>query len=143
MQHSFFQYGIVAIVTIAIIAGRSTSRDLRPSEHGLAHQLGASSPAQNDDGKGIRSFFGSTATLPEARNIGNETWWSGNDDGRTRDIRRDHLRVGLLVVAAVCGFSGIVLLVVSGIVLIVRRRKRKTEAHRLSLNSELREVDNK
>lgn len=143
MQKSFFQYGVVAIVTAAIIIGRSTGRDLRPSEHGLAHQLNASSPAQGGDGQGIRSFFGSTVTLPEARSIGNETWWSDNGDGRSRDSRRDHLRVGLLVAATVCGFGGVVLLVVSGIVLIVRRRKQKAEAERLSAISELRQVNHK
>lgn len=148
MHLNFFQYGVVAIAAVAIIAGRSAGRDLRPSEHGLVHQLAASSPAQNGD---VRSFFGSpavnvTVPVPEARGIGNETWWSGNDDGRSRDSHdfwRDHVRVGFLVVAAACGFSGVVLLVIAGNVLIGRHRRKKAEAGRLSANSERREVNDK
>lgn len=146
MQHNFFQYDVVAFITLAIIISHSTGRYLRPSEHGLAYQEDASSPTQNGDAQEMLSFFGSTAPsvpLPEARNISDNTWWNVHGDGKSRDIRRDHVRVGLLVATVVCGMAGVVLLIVSGIVFFVRLRKQKAEAERLSSNSELHAVNDK
>ncbi|KAI3466874.1 hypothetical protein Pfo_023537 [Paulownia fortunei] len=146
MQHKFFQYGVAAIITLATIVSQSTSRELRPSDHGLAaYQEDASSPTQNGDAQQMLSFFGSSVPHPEAQNISEDTWWSVHGgDGRSRDhIRRDHVRKGLLVASAVCGMGGVVLLVVSGIVFLVRLRKKQAEAERLSSNSELHAVNDK
>ncbi|KAK4421039.1 hypothetical protein Salat_2054400 [Sesamum alatum] len=148
MRQSFFHYGVAAFVTIimATIIGQSAGRDLRPSDHGLVYQGHASAPTQNGDGQQMLSFFGSSSVpLPEAQNISDDTWMSGGGDGRPRDIRRDHVRMGLLVVSAVCGTAGVVLLVVSGMVFVVRlrNRKQKAEAERLSSNSQLHAVNDK
>lgn len=139
MQHNSFQYGVVAYVTLAAIISHSTGRDLRPSEHGLDYQRNASSPTHQHK---MLSFFGSTSTpsvpLPEAQSLGGgDTWWSVRGNGRSRDLRRDHVRLWLLAAAAICGFAGVVLLVVAGVVYLLRRRKENAGAERLSLNSEI------
>ncbi|KZV14687.1 hypothetical protein F511_41780 [Dorcoceras hygrometricum] len=109
-----FRYGVVALIIFSLIT-RSSCRDLRPSEHGLAYQeQGSPPPAQDHQ---MLSFFGGTTppvALPEARNITDP--WSR----RQRDIGRDHLKIGLLVASAVCGLAGVVLLIVSGIVFLFR-----------------------
>ncbi|KAL0407534.1 UNVERIFIED_CONTAM: hypothetical protein Slati_4067300 [Sesamum latifolium] len=145
MRHNLFHYGVAAFVVMATIVSQSAGRDIRPSDHGLVYQGHASAPTtQNGDAQQMLSFFGSTTSessvpLPEAQNISDDTWLSGGGDGRSRDIRRDHVRMGLLVASAVCGMAGVVLLVVSGMFFVVRLRNRrqKAEAERLSSNSEL------
>ncbi|KAL9159321.1 hypothetical protein ABFS82_08G126000 [Erythranthe guttata] len=133
----FFQYGVVsALVTLAAITSQSAGRDLRPSDHGLAYQGNTSPPTQNSDG----SFFGSTTpsspTLPEAQST------AGGE--RSRDVRGDLTRMVLLVASAICGVAGVVLLVVSAVVFIVRRRKHRAElAERLAPDFELHTVNDK
>ncbi|KAL7142440.1 hypothetical protein ABFS83_08G123700 [Erythranthe nasuta] len=138
----FFQYGVVvsALVTLAIITSQSAGRDLRPSDHGLAYQENTSPPTQNGDG----SFFGSTTpsspTLPEAQSTGG----GGGGGERSRDVRGDLTRMVLLVASAICGVAGVVLLVVSAVVFIVRRRKHRAElAERLAPDYELHTVNDK
>ncbi|KAL7102596.1 hypothetical protein ACP275_08G129400 [Erythranthe tilingii] len=140
----FFQYGVVAsLVTLAIITSQSAGRDLRPSDHGLAYQENTSPPTQNGNG----SFFGSTTpsspTLPEAQSTGGGGGGGGGED-RSRDVRGDLTRMGLLVASAICGVAGVVLLVVSAVVFIVRRRKHRAElAERLAPDYELHTVNDK
>lgn len=147
MNRNLLQYGVVACITFAAVVGHSAGRDLRPSEHGLANQRNASSPAhRNGDAQKMLSFFGSTTPskpLPDAEGIsgGGHAWSSARGDGGSRDLRRDHVRLGLLAAAAICGFAGVVLLVVSGVVYHLRRRREKAGAERLSLNSEVTEKE--
>ncbi|PIN11348.1 hypothetical protein CDL12_16048 [Handroanthus impetiginosus] len=147
MQRNFFQYGVVVFITLTTIIIQSADGNLRPSDHGLDYQKDASPPpTQNGDGQDMLSFFGSTPSsepMPEAQSISDDAWWSAHGDGRSRDIRRDHVRMALLVASAVCGTAGIVLLVVSGVVFIIRRRERKAEAGRLSSNFRLHTVSDK
>ncbi|CAA0823761.1 Unknown protein [Striga hermonthica] len=134
MGRNLLQYGVVALAALASVCG---GRDLRPSDHGLAYQETSPSPPpqQNDDARGTLSFFGGTASssveLPEARNI-SDSWWSsrgGSDAGReARGAGRDRVRLGLLVASGVCGLTGGVLLVVSGVVFLFRHRNRKMKA---------------
>lgn len=147
MQHNSFQYGVVAYVTLAAIISHSTGRDLRPSEHGLDYQRNASSPTHQNGAHKMLSFFGSTSTpsvpLPEAQSLGGgNTWWSVRGNGGSRDLRRDHVWLWLLAAAAICGFAGVVLLVVAGVVYLRRRHQMRTALHeenagaeRLSSNS--------
>lgn len=147
MQGNLVQYGVVACIILAVFISRSAARDLRPSEHGLANQRDASSPAHRDgDAQQMLSFFGSSTStstpsvpLPEAQTIGGGGAWSSSRG--SRDSRRDRVRLGLLAAAAICGFAGVVLLVVSGVVYHLRRRREKAGAERLSLNSEIREKE--
>ncbi|KAK4386443.1 hypothetical protein Sango_2514900 [Sesamum angolense] len=147
MRQNLFHCGVAAFVAaMATILSQSAGRDLRPSDHGLVYQGHASAPTQNGDAQQMLSFFGSTSVpLPEAQNISDDTWLSGGGDGRSRDIRRDQVRMGLLVASAVCGMAGVVMLVVSGMFFVVRLRNRrqKAEAERLSSNSELHAADDK
>ncbi|KAH6827314.1 hypothetical protein C2S53_015377 [Perilla frutescens var. hirtella] len=137
MQHmNLFQYGVVAYITLAAaVISRSDGRELRPSEHGLAYQRDASPPTnQNGGAQEMLSFFGSSTPsvpLPEAQSIGGgggDTWWSG----ASRERRRDHLRLGLLAAAAICGLAGVVLMVVAGVVFHLRCRREKSGGERLS-----------
>lgn len=79
------------------------------------------------------SFFSSTTTpstpLPEAQGIGGDTWRSVSSGGGGS---RDRVRLGLLAAAAICGFAGVVLLAVSGVVYHLRRRREKAGAERFA-----------
>ncbi|PIN07337.1 hypothetical protein CDL12_20106 [Handroanthus impetiginosus] len=140
MGYSFLQYGVVFFVALSAILGHSGGRDLRPSDHGLAYQEDSLPPAQKGDAQEMRSFFGSTTPssssvqLPEAKNI-SDTWWSAHAEGRSRDIGRDHVRLGLLVASAICGLTGIILLAVSGVVFLFRLQKRNKEAEEIPSTS--------
>ncbi|KAL2252096.1 uncharacterized protein LOC105167259 [Sesamum indicum] len=144
MRLNLFHYGVSTFVAMATIVSLSAGRDLRPSDHGLVYQGHASAPTQKGDAQQMLSFFGSTTTessvpFPEAQNISDDTWSSGGG------IRREHVRMGLLVASAVFGMAGIVLLIVSGMFFVVRLRNRrqKAEAERLSSNSELHAPNDK
>lgn len=126
MGLNLFQYGVVAFLAIL---GRTAARDLRPSDHGLSYQEHSLPPTQNGDVQQMRSFFGSSVQLPEAKNI-SDTWIAAHADGTARDVGKDHVsvRVGLLVASAACGLTGVVLLAISGVVLVYRLQKQRTKA---------------
>ncbi|KAG6423584.1 hypothetical protein SASPL_113985 [Salvia splendens] len=143
MQQYLLQYGVVACFTFASIISYSAGRDLRPSDHGLAYQKDNSSPAHRDGNKqNMLSFFGSSIPRPELQTVGGgggrDAWPSMP---RPRDRRRDRVRLGLLAAAAICGFAGVALLVVSGVVYHLRRRREKAGAERSSLNLEVHEKE--
>ncbi|GER24655.1 1-deoxy-D-xylulose 5-phosphate reductoisomerase [Striga asiatica] len=125
------QYVVVSLVALAAVLGR----DLRPSDHGLAYQEASPLPPPEDgDEREMRSFFGGTASpsveLPEAKNI-SDTWWSergGSGAGAARDAGRDRVRLGLVVASGVCGLTGVLLMVVSGVVFMSRLHKKKVKA---------------
>ncbi|KAL6567250.1 hypothetical protein OROGR_000918 [Orobanche gracilis] len=127
MEHNLSRYGVVTLVALVAIFGRSCSvRDLRPSDHGLVYQEDSSTSDPNGDGQEMLSFFAAKAPssfvkLPEAKNISG-TWWSAGDSGR------NHVRLGLVIGSGVCGLTGVVLLAVSGVVFLFRLRKQKLEA---------------
>ncbi|KAL1562560.1 hypothetical protein AAHA92_05127 [Salvia divinorum] len=140
MQQYLLQYGVVACFTFAVVISYSAGRDLRPSEHGLAYQRDDSSPAHRDGNKqNMLSFFGSSTPQPEAHTVGG----GGGDRDAWPSVHRsrDRVRLGLLAVAAICGFVGMALLVVSGVVYHLRRRREKAGAERLSLNLEVHEKE--
>ncbi|KAG6420531.1 hypothetical protein SASPL_117062 [Salvia splendens] len=147
MQQNLVQYGVVACFTFAAVISYSAGRDLRPSDHGLAYQRDNSSPAHRDGNKqNMLSFFGSSMPRPEVQTVGGGGDGGGGRDAwpsmpRSRDRRRDRVRLGLLAAAAICGFAGVALLVVSGLVYHLRRRREKAGAERLSLNLEVHEKE--
>lgn len=49
-----------------------------------------------------------------------------NDGAKSRDGRVDHVKMALIVASGVCGLTGVVLLLVSGIVFLLRLQKRRT-----------------
>ncbi|KAL6546310.1 hypothetical protein OROMI_022031 [Orobanche minor] len=134
MEHNLSRYGVVTLVALVAIFGRScSSRDLRPSDHGLAYQEDSSPAAPNGDGQGTLSFFAATTPsssveLPEAKNISG-TWWSARGaGGGDHGSRRDHVRLGLIIGSGVCGLTGVVLLAVSGVVFLFRLRKQELKS---------------
>ncbi|KAL6561911.1 hypothetical protein OROGR_002918 [Orobanche gracilis] len=136
MEYNLSRHGVVTLVALVALFGRPcSSRDLRPSDHGLAYQEDSSPAAPNGDGHGILSFFAaatpsSSVELPEAKNI-TSTWWSARGvDGEARDSGRDHVRLGLIIASGVCGLTGVVFLAVSGVVFLFRLRKQKLKADR-------------
>lgn len=114
--------GVLLIIIFCIFSSKPHGRELRPSEHGLPYQH-SSYPAANSQ---LHSFFGGSGekTLPEARN---STWWDNSGDQMSRDTnRKDHVRQVLLISSLVCGAAGVVLLAVSAVVFVVRRRSLST-----------------
>lgn len=122
MTNISLQY-VVVLVSLAAILRRCGGRDLRPSDHGLEYLENSPPPAQNGEVEEMRSFFGATKApveLPEAKNIG-DTWLSGN--AGAGEAGGDHVRLVMLAASAVCGLTGVVLLAISGVVFLFRRRK--------------------
>ncbi|GFP95956.1 hypothetical protein PHJA_001739700 [Phtheirospermum japonicum] len=124
------QYGVVTFVALVAILGRPCGgRDLRPSDHGLSYQGDPSPPpARSGDAQEMLSFFGATTSSPAVE--------GGRGGGVARDdAGRDHVRLGLVVASGVCGLTGVVLLVVSGVVFVVRLQKQKLKADRIPSTS--------
>ncbi|KAH6790158.1 hypothetical protein C2S51_005164 [Perilla frutescens var. frutescens] len=142
MNNNLLQYVIVvAVIASSALLCSSSGRDLRPSDHGLAYQESSSPPrpaaTQDGETQEMRSFFGATVELPEAKNI-SDTWVSAHaGGGRARDAGREHVRLGLVVASAVCGLTGVVLLAISGVVFLFRLRKQGPKVERSSSTSAL------
>lgn len=125
--------GIAAAVMIGLVfAGESIGKELRPSQHGLAFQN--SSPAWVNSSSDISSFFNASSTsnssdmmtMPKAANSSSDSspssWWrstAGDGGGR------NHVREALVVASLVCGVTGGVLLVATGLIYLSKHRKRK------------------
>ncbi|KAJ1426214.1 hypothetical protein SESBI_10615 [Sesbania bispinosa] len=125
----------LAFSVVLILAGDSSARELRPSEHGLIFQT--LSPAEAHSSSEMRSFFNSEnssptmssssdVALPRAINSGDSppSWWRVSGDGHDGD------RVGKALTAAslVCGIAGAVLLVASCLIYLLKNRKQKRNA---------------
>ncbi|CAI9782187.1 unnamed protein product [Fraxinus pennsylvanica] len=129
MENCYFQYGVVAYITIVTIISQSDGRELRPSVHGLVYQ-DSSPPVKANGTKEMLYFFGATKLsppipLPEAKNFTDPaTWWSNHAVGRSRG---DHVKRSLLVASLICGLTGVVLLSVAGILFLLRLRKQKQQ----------------
>ena len=119
------------LIGFILVVGESTARELRPSDHGLVFQI--SPPKGVTYPPAMMSFFNgkhSTATstdfgMPKALNSNesSQSWWGGDDGGG----RRDHLRGALMVGSLVCGITGVILLVVSGLLYVFKYRKHKSK----------------
>ncbi|XP_027348508.1 uncharacterized protein LOC113860082 [Abrus precatorius] len=123
----------LAVFVVLILAGDSSARELRPSDHGLTFQT--LSPAGAHSSPEMRSFFNSAnssptmssssdVALPRAMDSGEASppsWWrsGGGSDGR------DHVGKALTVASLVCGIAGAVLLVASGLIYALKYRNRK------------------
>ncbi|XP_051124862.1 uncharacterized protein LOC127247169 [Andrographis paniculata] len=136
MESNFLQYVVVS-VALAFIVGHSSERELRPSDHGLAYQDGSSPPAPNSGTKEMRAFFSGTpsAQLPEARNISGSWWTAHPSKDGARDLRKDHVTLGLIVGSAVCGVIGVALLAVSTVVYLRRRLQKQQHPESLKIPS--------
>lgn len=126
----------LAVVIVLFIAGDSTARELRPSEHGLVFQT--LSPAGAHSSPEMRSFFNSEdsspamssssdVALPRAMNSGDASppsWWrvSGDSDGG------DRVGKALTAASLACGVAGAILLVASGLIYVFKYRKHKRNA---------------
>ncbi|KAJ8548936.1 hypothetical protein K7X08_030902 [Anisodus acutangulus] len=127
---------VLFLLIIIIYSSKPHGRELRPSEHGFPSQHSSIPTAKSNDPQ-LHSFFAGaggkmspSSALPEARNM---TWWnnSGNEMSRDRN-RKDHVREALLVSSLVCGAAGVVLLVVSAVVFVVRLQKKRQRETPLS-----------
>lgn len=124
-------FAAAAAVMIALMfAGESIGRELRPSEHGLEFQN--SPPAWKNYSSEMRSFFNSSQksnssgmTMPRAMNSSDSSpssWWRTTTGGGGG---RNHVRVALVVASLVCGVTGVILLVVTGLLYLSKHRKHK------------------
>jgi len=114
------------IMTITIIQ-HSKARELRPSDHGLAHQslpptgakfppymkefFGASNPATRNTMSPSTGF-----ALPKVKNSSDTSWWRTVGGGGGKGGGDDHVRHLLLVASLVCGVTGLGLLVSSAVI---------------------------
>ncbi|KAL3522856.1 hypothetical protein ACH5RR_015690 [Cinchona calisaya] len=146
MDHGFPQHGVVLFIyflavniIISLLVMQSDGRYLRPSDHGLSYQ--DTSQPTKDTVQEMVSFFngGKTVSLPEAKNMSSTgggyssrsdpatTWWNNREKRRSRDVQKSHVREILLVTSLVCGLSGVVLLVVSAFLFLLRYRKQRLQ----------------
>ncbi|KAK7359130.1 hypothetical protein VNO77_01077 [Canavalia gladiata] len=123
----------VTVFLTLILAGDSSARELRPSDHGLIFQT--LSPAGAHSSPEMRSFFNSEnssptmssssdVALPRAMDSGQASppsWWrpSGGSGGG------DRVGKALTVASLVCGVVGAVLLVASGLIYLFKQRNRQ------------------
>ncbi|XP_027085970.2 uncharacterized protein LOC113783182 [Coffea eugenioides] len=130
-------------LTLSLLVMQSDGRYLRPSDHGLSYQDTAE-PTKETDPE-MLSFFnnGKRVSLPEAKNLttgagsaggfspGSDpaaaAWWRNREKKRSRDIHKNHVREILLISSLVCGLGGVVLLVVSAFLFILRYRKQRPQ----------------
>ncbi|XP_054779290.1 uncharacterized protein LOC129287149 [Prosopis cineraria] len=133
----FFMASLPGFATAVIIglmfAGESIGKDLRPSEHGLEFQNSPS--AWLNYSSEMRSFFNSSQasnssdimTMPKPTNSSDSSrssWWSNTDGGE-----RNHVRNALVVASLVCGVTGVILLVATGLLFLSKHRKHKHEVN--------------
>ncbi|XP_047255285.1 uncharacterized protein LOC124888593 [Capsicum annuum] len=123
------QFLLIIFFFFFLLSSKSHCRELRPSEHGLPYQQSLNPTPKSQ----LHSFFSGTGekTVPEGRNI---TWWNNNSGGEiSRDSnRKDHVRQVLLISSLICGATGVVLLLASAIVYVVRHRKQRQTQTSLS-----------
>ncbi|XP_061362594.1 uncharacterized protein LOC133306305 [Gastrolobium bilobum] len=125
----------LAVFVELILAGDSSARELRPSDHGLVFQT--LSPAGAHSSPEMRSFFNnenssptmsssSDVALPRAMNSGQASppSWFRSAAGD----RGDGVGKALTVASLVCGMAGAVLLVASGLIYLFKYRKHKLNA---------------
>ncbi|KAJ4849718.1 hypothetical protein Tsubulata_036152 [Turnera subulata] len=133
-------YVALTAVILTLMQGGAGARELRPSDHGLEYQTAP--PAGQKLPPEMKAFFGAKnanssssssasaasdggVALPKAMNANDTAWWdsvSGAGKGR------EHVRHVLLVASLVCGVTGVVLLVTSGLVYLFMRHSKKEAA---------------
>ncbi|TKY60129.1 hypothetical protein E2542_SST17224 [Spatholobus suberectus] len=121
----------LAVFVPLLLAGASSARELRPSDHGLTFQT--LSPEGAHSSPEMRSFFNSEnssptmssssdVALPRAMDSGDAAppaWWHPAGGGG------DRVGKALTVASLVCGVAGAVLLVASGLIYLFKFRNRK------------------
>jgi hypothetical protein len=115
-----------------ILAGGSAGRDLRPSNHGLSFQ----SPPPANSPTEMRSFFNSNnnnSSNSSSSSFDNSPW--GITDSIPPEIRRTtsnngggRLGKALVWASLVCGITGGVLLVVSILIYLFNRKRKRNLA---------------
>ncbi|KAG5029576.1 hypothetical protein GLYMA_05G166000v4 [Glycine max] len=121
----------LAVFVPLILAGASSARELRPSDHGLTFQT--LSPAGAHSSPEMRSFFNSAdsspsmssssdVALPRAMDSGDASppeWWKPDGGHSGEGVGK-----ALTVASLVCGVAGAVLLVASGLIYLFKYRNR-------------------
>ncbi|KAK7247253.1 hypothetical protein RIF29_42132 [Crotalaria pallida] len=119
------------LTLLILLAGDSSARELRPSDHGLIFQT--LSPANysqemrsffNTDDKSMPSSASSSVALPKAINSGEALPPSWRTATAVHGVG-DRFGKALLAGSVVCGIAGAVLLVASGLVYVLKYRKQK------------------
>ncbi|XP_004504219.1 uncharacterized protein [Cicer arietinum] len=123
-----------AFFLILILAGDTSARDLRPSDHGLVFQT--LSPAGTHSSPEMRSFFNgdnssqpmsssSDVAVPKAITSRDSTpppWLINSGDGG------DRVGKVLTVASIACGIAGAILILASGLIYVFKYRKQKQNA---------------
>ncbi|XP_061339687.1 uncharacterized protein LOC133286303 [Gastrolobium bilobum] len=128
LMASLPEFATAVIIIIAfMLAGYSAARELRPSDHGLVFQT---SPPANSSLE-MRSFFnnskGSSSSGVSLRNATESlppSWWTSTGGGGGRG---GHLGRALMVASLVCGVTGGILLVASGLLYLFKNRKKQNQ----------------
>ncbi|KAI4297073.1 hypothetical protein L6164_036981 [Bauhinia variegata] len=127
--------GIAAVMLVLVFAGESGARDLRPSDHGLEFQTAPLTGLNHT--QEMKSFFNgknlsptSNVALPKAMNSSDSSpssWWrTAGVGGGGRNGGGDHVRNALVIASLVCGITGVILLVASGLLYVFKYRKQKS-----------------
>nr|XP_027085970.1 uncharacterized protein LOC113707834 [Coffea arabica] len=147
MDHGCRNYVVYPVIcflalnlTLSLLVMQSDGRYLRPSDHGLSYQ-DTSEPTKETVPE-MLSFFnnGKRVSLPQAKNLTGASagfspgsdpaaaaWWRDREKKRSRDIHKSHVREILLISSLACGLGGVVLLVVSAFLFILRYRKQRPQ----------------
>ncbi|KAI4306328.1 hypothetical protein L6164_029615 [Bauhinia variegata] len=131
--------GIAITIVVLTFSVESGARDLRPSDHGLEFQT--LPPTELNYPPEMKSFFNgknswptSDVALPRPANSSDSSppsWWRTAGSGRGED----HAKTVLMVASLVCGITGVIILVASGLLYLFKNRKHK-------LNESSRDDDN-
>ncbi|GAU50798.1 hypothetical protein TSUD_410730 [Trifolium subterraneum] len=118
---------ITGIIITVILTGTTAGRDLRPSDHGLSFQ----SPPPANSPTEMRSFFNSNNNSSNSSSSFDNSPW-GVTDSIPPAIQRTTGRNGggrlgkaLVWASLVCGITGGVLLVVSILIYLFNRKRRR------------------
>ncbi|CAK8578654.1 unnamed protein product [Lathyrus sativus] len=122
----------LAVFIILILTGYSSSRDLRPSDHGLLFQT--LSPAGTHSSPEMRSFFNSDNSSPTVSSSSSSDFAMPNaittGDHSTppsswrRDSGEDGVGNALKAASLACGIVGAFLILASSLIYVFKYRKR-------------------
>lgn len=130
IRPSSAMWAISAFLTLVLILTvGSESREIRPSDHGLANQKNpeVKSPAMAAFFKGAPSDM----SLPEARNLSDPFWGIAGVTpettlGHVRKGGGGHVRLVLLVASLACGAVGLCLLVAALVAYLLHVKRSKS-----------------
>ncbi|KAE9610376.1 hypothetical protein Lal_00006591 [Lupinus albus] len=133
------------LLTVLIIAGLSSAKDLRPSDHGLVFQT--LSPASSYFTPDMKSFFNTDKSSPSTTSTVAFNYGDAMPPSWRRSTNLngggDSLGKTLVAVSVVCGIAGVVLLVASVLIYMYKHPNQELNAAFRGNDGEANEDNNK